>query len=210
MKKNIIKFLIFLSILIWVNIYAFKTLPESEKYFPWKNEVFVIKKWEILDKNSLIFWKKSWQLESKWVFISKNLVLSVWHWVWDKKDLYEVYLWKDKKDFIEAELLYKDEKKDYSLLKTKKNYEDFVDIRIWEKQTIKDYLYYFDEYNHFSKQNIFKIDSEKIYINKEFQKWDSWKIFYNENKEIVAILIEYDLTLRLWVLNIIDKSILNF
>lgn len=177
----------------------------SPKLFPEKNIVSIEKTENILNSWDFLKEKKPEKIISKAIFLKENIVLTVAHWVDSFEDEYKIF--SSENIFSKAKLLSKDENDDFAILQTNDNFLAFQKIAFWELSEKKE-LYYFYE-NNFKKVKIEKNDEKKIYVKEIFEPGDSGTIFFNEKKEIVGILVEYDLKNWLWIINIIDENILK-
>lgn len=203
MKNKFLTIFITITIVILINIWSFNKF--SPKLFPEKNIVSVEKTENILNSGDFLKEKKPEKIISKWFFLKENIILTVAHWVDNFEDEYKILLWEN--NFSKAELIKKDEKSDFAILKTEKNFENFWKISFWKTKE-ENYIFYFVN-NDFERLKVRKIENWKIYAKWFFEKWDSWTIFFNNNKEIVWILSEYDLENKIWIINILDEKILE-
>ena len=85
MKKTFFKIFLLIIIFLWVNFFAYKTLP-IEKYFPEKNIIFLEKSETEPNKKNILIWKNLRKISSKWIFLKSDLVLSTAHWVESEDD----------------------------------------------------------------------------------------------------------------------------
>lgn len=205
--KNKIFTIIFIFIFVFiVNFIAYEIY--FPKNFPEKNIISIEKEANILNNlktssASLLWQKNPEKIISKWIFIKENIILTVAHWVDTKEDNYKIFF--DKNNFFSnAKLIFKDEKKDIAFLKTNTNFKNFKKIIFWNVSE-NDYIFYY-KWDDFERVKISKIENEKIFIKNIFEKWDSWTIFYNNKKEIVWILSQYDLKEKFWIINILDEK----
>lgn len=174
-----------------------------KEYFPETNIVWIQKKENINWKKILFEDKRPEKISSKWIFIEKNKILTVAHWVWSKDD---EYLFFEKNSLIpkKAKLIFKNTEKDFAILESEENFYNFSIVEFWEIWDKKE-IYFYKNWK-FEKIFIEKIEKEKIFIKKEFLPWDSGTIFFNEKKEIIWILTEYDLENKLGIINILEKK----
>lgn len=205
--KNKIFTIIFIFIFVFiVNFIAYEIY--FPKNFPEKNIISIEKEANILNNlktssASLLWQKNPEKIISKWIFIKENIILTVAHWVDTKDDNYKIFFDKNK-FFSNAKLTLKDEKNDFAILKTEKIFENFKNISFW-KISQKDFIFYY-KWKDFERMEIKKIENWKIFTKWFFEKWDSWTIFYNNKKEIIGILSQYDLKEKVWIINILDKK----
>lgn len=207
MKKNIKKYfyknifwltLGIILIIFWVftlkNIFQEKNLKE--------NIVSIEKEEKILE--TPFESQNPWKIYSKWIFIKNNLVLTVAHGTWEKTDNYKIFL--NEKTF-DAKLVKKSKKDDLALLKTEKIFKDFEKIDFWWLAKNDKKIYFFENWE--LKNTDFSNDKENIFIKKEFLPGDSGTVFFNEKKEIIWILTDYNLEKKVWIIKILDKKILE-
>lgn len=195
------KFFLIFVVLIGINflVYSFS----EKEYFPENNLVLIEKPDEIITKKILSNQKPE-KILSKWIFLDKNTILTVAHWVTNKEINYKVDFF-NKKFFSESKLVFKNEENDFALLKTEKSFEKFFPIKFW-KITENDEFVYFWDWTSFSKLNFFELKENEFFVEKIFEPWDSWTIFFNKNKEIIWILSEYNLEKKYWIVKILEEK----
>lgn len=206
MKNKIFKIIIVFLFIFSINFISYKIY--FPKNFPEKNIVSIEKEENILNNlktsSASLFQKKNPEkLISKWIFIKPNLILTVAHGVDSKDDNYKIFF-ENNLDFWEATLIFKDEKNDIAILKSEKNFQNFKNISFW-KIELDDFIFFY-KWDNFERLKIEKINDSKIFVKYNFSKWDSGSIFYNNKKEIIWILTEYDLEKKLWIINILDEK----
>ena len=191
MKKTFLKIFLLIIIFLWVNFFAYKTLP-IEKYFPEKNIIFLEKSETEPNKKNILIWKNLRKISSKWIFLKSDLVLSTAHWVESEDDNYKVF--------------FNEKNADLALLKVENNDKKVEKINFWKIWKNEKEIYFFDG-TAFTRAEIEKIEENKIFVKEEFLPWSSGTIFFDKDKKIVWILSEYDLKERLWVVVLVDESI---
>lgn len=193
------RFLIIIIIIFSINIISFYFF---ENPLPEKNIVSVEKQENIL--NNFFEQKKVEKIVSKWIFINKNLVLTVAHWVDTKNDNYKIFLdWK----IFQAKLIKKDEKNDIAILKTNENYNNFYKITFWQINE-NDFIFYYN-WVDFTRLEISKIENNKIFTKNIFKKWDSGTIFFNHKRQIIWILQEINLDKKEAIIKILYENLVN-
>lgn len=203
MILKILKFFLIIIFIFWVNFFLFTNF--FKEYYPDGNIVSIEKKEKLVSDLVLFQDEKPDKIISKGIFVKKNLILTVAHWIWSKNDVYNIFTNESKKP-KKANLIFKDEKKDVALLKANDKFFSFLSVDFWDIS--KNEIYFFKDWK-IEKRKIKKMDQEKIFIEEEFFPGDSGTIFFNEKKEIIWILTEYDLKNKLAIINILKKDFLQ-
>lgn len=204
MFLRFIKFFIFVLIIFFIQFIFFET--KFKEFFPEGNIVSIEKKEKLLNKKIIFEKQKPDKIISKWIFISKNQILTVAHWIGSFDDDYRIFFENISQPKI-AKLIFRDKKKDFAILKTKENFSEFLTVNFADYKNQKN-LHIFKNWKY-EKIEVSKSENEKIFVKKEFLPWDSGTIFFNEKKEIIWILSEYDLKNKLWIVNIFWKDFLK-
>lgn len=200
----LIKFLKFFFIIFMIFSVHFIIYGKNLKqYFPESNIVWIQKLEKFSWKKILFEDKRPEKISSKWIFIEKNKILTVAHWVWSKNDEY-LFFSQDLQTPFKAKLIFKNIEKDFAILESEENFYNFSTIKFAENIPEKE-IYFYKNWKYLPIK-ISEKNNEKIFIKKEFLPWDSGTIFFNEKKEIVWILSEYDLNKKNWIINILEKN----
>jgi len=204
MKKIIIYSLIFnftlAIILFWSYILLYKKINLEN------NSVKIIKSNEIVKNNENPRWILTNETNTKenqfsWVFINKNTIITVAHWVNTENSDYQIYdnFW----NLYSWKLLKKDSENDYAFLETNINFKKFSETKIWKNLEIWEKIYaiiYDEKTDKYSKKkwNIIDINWNKIWVNIIFNHWDSGSSIYNNKNKLIWIIEEVDTKNNVW------------
>lgn len=204
MKKIIIYSLIFNITLAIILFWSYTLLHKKANLE--NNSVKIIKSSEIIKNNENPRWIFTNETNIKknqfnWVFINKNTIITVAHWVNTENSDYEIYdnFWNS----YSWKLLKKDSENDYAFLETNIDFKHFVETKIWKDLKTWDEIYaiiYDEKTDIFSKKiwNIKDINWNKIWVNIVFNPWDSGSPIYNKKNELVWIIEEVDTKNNVW------------
>ncbi len=205
MKKIII---IFIILIIFFVIISYFFLFSSKNNIE-NNIVKITKTSEIsnIQNNPLwIFWeqKNIWENTFNGFFIDKNTIITVEHWLSKSEKKIKIidkfwnnYYW---------EIILRDKKNDFAIIKTNKSFKNFSKIKLSEKinnwQKIKSIS--FDKIKFWE---IKKIENNKIFSDIIFESWESGSVIIDKKNNLVWINIWNDLSKNMWISNKINQII---
>lgn len=214
MHNKYIKIFFVINFLIVLILFCSFILIKS-KYNPKiiKNIVIVEKKWEIIknseNPNNILQKENSSEiLISNWIFITKNIIITTAHSVWNENNIYEItnYFWEK----MEANLIKTNEQNDLAFLKTEKDFSEFQNINInktikkWQK--IQSYLFNLKTKNiEIISWKILEINWENIISNLQFEKWNSGSPLFNKDFELIWINKEFNKKNQTWISSLISQ-----